>query len=116
MINNLEGLIWTHNGLLVFSLSEKSDDDFEIISCGLGTKQGFAIEDSITSKRWEKTWFVNTVDGLLYQISWETYHKIVEDSDEDKGVSEGMNLVTCSSKYEIKPINIHYMMNFVLNP
>lgn len=66
MINNLEGIIWTENEMLVFCLSEKSDDDFEIASSGLGKNQGFRVEDSITSNRWEKTFFVNTIDGLLY--------------------------------------------------
>lgn len=81
MINNLEGIIWTEEEMLVFCLSEKSDDDFEIGSCGLGKKEGFSVEDSITSRRWEKTWFVNTVDGLLYQISWKMYHDMIEESE-----------------------------------
>jgi hypothetical protein len=123
MINNLEGIIWTENETLVFCLNENSDDDFEVISCGLGKQEGFRIEDSITSNRWEKTWFLNTIDGLLYKLSWKEYHDMVEEyeklrsqpSDELKR-SENLNIVQCASKHKLVPVNIHYMMNYALSP
>lgn len=119
MINNLEGLIWTAEGMMVFCISEKSDDNFEIVSSGLGAKEGFCIEDGITSARQEKTWFVNTVDGLLYYISWKEYHDMIEDWEEaqkDSEMKETLNLVTCSEKHSIQPVNIHYMLNYTLEP
>ena len=120
MINNLEGVIWTEKEMLVFCLSEKSDDDFEIASCGLGKQNGFSIEDSITSTRWEKTWFVNTVDGLLYQVGWESYHNMIEEYEQANlnkhaSLDETMNLVSCATKHKIEPVNIHYMMNYLLD-
>jgi len=121
MVNNLEGMIWTEKELMLFCLSEKSDDEFDIASCGLGKLQGFKINDCITSNKWEKSWFVNSVDGLIYELGWKVYHDMIEQLEslkETPGVNEveeePINLVTCALKHKMDPVNIHYMMNFFL--
>lgn len=123
MVNNLEGMIWTEKELMLFCLSEKSDDEFDIASCGLGKLQGFRINDCITSNRWEKSWFVNAVDGLIYELGWKVYHEMIEELEtlkasskiQDEDEEEPINLVTCALKHKIDPVNIHYMMNFTLH-
>ena len=107
--------------MMVFCLSETSDDEFEIAASGLGKSQGFRIEDSITSNRWEKTFFVNTIDGLIYSLSWKVYHDLIEEYENKRNLDpslqpEVMNLATCATNHRLEPVNIHYMMNYMLSP
>ena len=76
----------------------------------------------MTSNRWEKSWFVNSVDGLIYELGWKVYHDMIEQLEslkQDANVQdlgeEPINLVTCALKHQIHPTNIHYMMNFSLH-